>query len=337
MQPVLIDGGELAGQRLIEIFNDCGIACGNYVKAGKSRVEGPEYETIAICGANIFNDDVEELIEFNARCDDLGMDTISTGNVIAFMMEMTEKEIHDFGIRFGEIDKALRLLPKIANREDMGNEAAMGVKNMSKKYGGEEFAIHVKGLELPGYDPRGSWGMGLGYVTAPRGGCHMTAYTIEQEAWGDLDPFTFEGKAKLVAETQNFQFAKFSMGICDFWAINAETIGKLFEVTYGGHWPIEKIEKAGERIFNLQRMFNVMAGFRRTDDYLPERFYKEVLKDRPPKGKIMTKEAFEKALDEYYAFRGWNSEGMPTVKKLKELDIELELIEKYCKVTGLYP
>jgi len=99
--------------------------------------------------------------------------------------------------------------------------------------------------------------MGLAYGTAPRGGCHMTTYPIAEEAWGDLDPFTFEGKAKLVVEGQNSQFAKFSMGICDFWPITSETIGKLFEATYGGSWPVDKVDKTGERIFNLQRIFNI--------------------------------------------------------------------------------
>jgi aldehyde:ferredoxin oxidoreductase len=184
-------------------------------------------------------------------------------------------------------------------------------------------------MELPGYDPRGSWGMGISYVTAPRGGCHMTAYPVEAEAWGDLDPFTFEGKAQLVAELQNAQFAKFSMGVCDFWPIDSETLGRLFEVTYGGQWPAEKVEKIGERIFNLQRVFNVMAGFSKVQDKLPERLHKETLKAGPPKDIPMPKEAFSKALEEYFAIRGWDSDGHPTVEKLKILGIEDKFIEAY--------
>jgi aldehyde:ferredoxin oxidoreductase len=307
----------------------CGIACGNYVADGQARVEGPEYETIALGGSSIGNGSREKLIEFNARCDDLGLDTISAGGTIAYMMEATEKGGHDFGIRFGEVDKALDLLDDIAHRRGLGAEAADGSKSLAAKYGGTEYAMQVKGLELPGYDPRGSWGMGIAYVTAPRGGCHMSAYPIAEEAWGTLDPFTFEGKAHLVAEMQNAQFAKFSMGICDFWPVSSETLGRLYGATYGGSWPAEKVDTMGERIFNLQRMFNIMAGFDRTEDTLPERFYKELLKEGPPKDKPMTREAFDRAMDEYYAFRGWDERGRPTPEKLRELGIEEEFVGAY--------
>jgi len=171
--------------------------------------------------------------------------------------------------------------------------------------------------------------MGLAYATAPRGGCHMTTYPIAEEAWGPLDPFTFEGKAKLVAEGQNTQFAKFSMGVCDFWPITSENLGKLFEITYGGSWPAEKVNLAGERIFNLQRMFNVMAGFTRKDDQLPDRFHKETLPDGPAAGIKISHEDYNKVLAEYYALRGWDSEGRPTPEKLRQLGIEEGLIEAY--------
>jgi aldehyde:ferredoxin oxidoreductase len=309
----------------------CGIACGNYVQAGDAVVEGPEFETIALCGSSIGNGDPEKLVALNALCDDLGMDTISTGGVLAYMMEATERKIHDFGIRFGDSDKALKIAAEIASLQGIGKDAALGSLNLAEKYGGVEYAMQNKGQELPGYDPRGSWGMGLGYVTAPRGGCHMSCYPIAEEAWGTIDPFTFEGKGKLVAEMQNAQFAKFSMGVCDFWPISSETLGKLYEVTYGGSWPVEKVDRVGERIFNLQRMFNVMAGFTRKQDYLPDRFYEETLQEGPPKDKAMTRAAFEEALDDYYAIRGWDKEGRPTVAKLKELGIEEDFIKSYEK------
>ena len=307
----------------------CGIACGNYVVDGKASVEGPEYETIALSGSSIANGNRAKIIEFNSICDDLGLDTISSAGTIAYMMEATEKGIHDFGIKFGETDKAIDLLNKIANREGIGAEAAFGSRSLSQKYGGEEFAIQVKGLELPGYDPRGSWSMGIAYVTAPRGGCHMSSYPIAEEAWGELDPFTFEGKGKLVADMQNSQFSKFSMGVCDFWPIDDKTLGRLFELTYGGEWPAEKVYKTGERVFNLQRMFNIMAGFDRSEDKLPDRFHKELLKAGPPKGKAYTKEGFDKAMDEYYEYRGWDAKGRPRLEKLEELGIEPRFIEAY--------
>ena len=310
----------------------CGIACGNYVKTKTNVVEGPEYETIVMGGSCIGNSNREKIVDFNAFCDDLGLDTISTGSVIAYMMEMTEKGGHDFGLKFGEIDKALKLIKQIAVKDGLGAEAALGVKALSEKYGGQEFAIHVKGMELPGYDPRGSWGMGISYATAPRGGCHMSAYPIEDEAWGNQEPFTFEGKAQLVVNLQNAQFAKFSMGVCDFWPIDSETLGHLFEITYGGQWPAEKVDKVGERIFNLQRIFNVMAGFSKAEDKLPERFHNDVRKSGPPKNIPMTKKAFSKALEEYYALREWDNDGRPKVKKLKELGIEEKFIKAYLQI-----
>jgi aldehyde:ferredoxin oxidoreductase len=309
----------------------CGIACGNYVQAGDSTVEGPEFETIALCGSSIGNGDPEKLIALNALCDDLGMDTISTGGVIAYMMEATERGVHDFGVRFGQASRAIEIAADIAHLRGVGKDAALGSLALARKHGGVEYAMQNKGQELPGYDPRGSWGMGLGYVSAPRGGCHMSCYPIALEAWGTTDPFTFDGKGKLVAEMQNAQFAKFSMGVCDFWPITSETLGKLYEVTYGGSWPVDKVDRTGERIFNLQRMFNVMAGFSRKEDYLPKRFYEETLQDGPPKDKPMTRAAFDKALDDYYAFRGWDQDGRPRVDTLKKLGIEDKFIEAYRK------
>ncbi len=313
----------------------CGIACGNYVVDGDARVEGPEFETIAILGSNIGNGDRAKLIEMNSVCDDLGLDTISTGGVLAYMMEMTEKGVHDFGIRFGESEKALSFIHAIAHKEGIGADAAGGSKRMAEKYGGAEFTMQVKGQELPGYDPRGSWGMGIGYATANRGGCHMSAYPIEMEAWGPLDPFTFEGKAKLVADLQNTQAAKFSMGVCDFWPVASDTLAELFQVTFGGEWSGEKVEQAGERIFNLQRMYNVMVGFDNRHDTLPQRFYKELLKEGPPKDHPMTEEAFATVMQEYYAYRGWDEHGRPKPEKLTELEIEPALIQRYRTAAGL--
>jgi aldehyde:ferredoxin oxidoreductase len=309
----------------------CGIACGNYVQANGSKVEGPEFETIALCGSSIGNGDPKQLIQLNALCDDLGLDTISAGGVLACMMEMTEKGVHDFGIRFGETAKAIKMVQDIAHLRGVGKDAALGALALAEKYGAPQIAMQIKGMELPGYDPRGSWAMGLAYATAPRGGCHMTTYPVAEEAWGDLDPFTFEGKAQLVSDGQNAQFAKFSMGICDFWPIESKTLGKLFEVTYGGSWPAEKVDLVGERIFNLQRMFNVMAGFSGKDDRLPDRFHKETLPVGPPKGIEMPEKDFTATLKEYYSLRGWDEQGCPTVQTLTRLGIEKELIDRYSK------
>ena len=120
-------------------------------------------------------------------------------------------------------------------------------------------------------------------------------------------------------------------GPSDFWPISSDTLGRLYEVTFGGAWPAGKVEEAGERIFNIQRMYNVMAGFTGRQDTLPDRFFRELLKEGPPKDKPMTAEAFSAALQEYYALRGWDEEGRPTIQKLEELDVEPELIDAYKK------
>lgn len=121
------------------------------------------------------------------------------------------------------------------------------------------------------------------------------------------------------------------MGICDFWPVSSETLARLYEVTFGGKWTAEQVKEIGERIFNLQRMFNVMVGFDRKDDKLPQRLHKEFLKAGPPEGKIMPEEEFNKAMDEYYQLRGWDSLGRPTEKKLEKLGIENDLIREYQK------
>ena len=124
------------------------------------------------------------------------------------------------------------------------------------------------------------------------------------------------------------------MGVCDFWPIEDGTLGKLYGATFGGEWPAEKVYEIGERIFNLQRMFNIMAGFDRGEDKLPGRFHKELLKTGPPKDIAMTEEDFSRAMDEYYAYRGWDDLGRPTPEKLRTLGIEEEFVEAYEKVLG---
>ncbi|MDD4584007.1 MAG: aldehyde ferredoxin oxidoreductase N-terminal domain-containing protein, partial [Eubacteriales bacterium] len=147
----------------------CGLGCGNFLKMGDVVCEGPEYESIAVAGPNAGNTDPVAIVKANQVADDMGLDTISAGDVIIWAMEMTEKGIHDFGIRFGEMDTYIEYLKLMARNEGIGAELALGVKKLSEKYGGEDFAMHVKGLEYPQYEPRGSWGMSLAYAVSDRG------------------------------------------------------------------------------------------------------------------------------------------------------------------------
>jgi len=299
----------------------CALGCGNYVTLGDGRVEGPEYETLALAGANCGIDDLGAIVKLNSECDDLGMDTISVGNVIGFAMEMTEKGLKDFGVRFGDVGTYLKIPRLIAYREGIGKDLSLGTKALARMYGGAEFAVQVKGLELPGYDPRGSWSMGLAYATASRGGCHMSAWAVANEAFGDLDPFTIEGKAQYVAEAQDMNAIKFSLILCDFWAASMDTMSELLSCVLGREVSSAELNKAGERIWTLLRLFNVREGSKGAEDSLPGRFFNEALRSGNPAGKSLPREQFEAMLREYYKLRGWDDDGVPTKQKVAELEI----------------
>jgi aldehyde:ferredoxin oxidoreductase len=299
----------------------CALGCGNYFRFKGGAVEGPEYETLALAGSGCGIDDLGAIAAFNAECDDLGIDTISLGNVLGFAMEMTERGIKDFGLRFGDVMTYLKMPRLVAFRGGIGRELSLGVKKLSQKYGGTEFAMQVKGLELPGYDPRGSWGMGLAYATASRGGCHMSAWPVADEAFGKVNPFTIDGKAQLVINGQNYNAIKFSLILCDFWAVSLDTMSQVMSCLLGRSVSVSELEIAGERIWNILRLFNVREGFNITDDLLPERIFKEALKSGVTAGKLLPYDQFAIMLQEYYQLRGWDTKGVPTPQKLKQLNI----------------
>ena len=300
----------------------CPLACGNYVEKGKSRVEGPEYETIALCGSNCGIDDLEALIEFNRLCDDYCLDTISTGGTIAFAMELTEKGVHDFGIRFGDTEKFVEMPGLIAKREGIGVDLADGVAAMAKKYGGEDYAMHVKKLEIPGYDPRGCVGKGLACGTADRGACHIRDWSQEEEAFGEIDPFIHKGKAKMVKDMQEENAVKFSAIFCDFWgSLSTERMAEILNLFLNRKVSAGELIKIGERICNLARLFNEREGFTRKDDYLPKRIYNDKLLSGRTEGRLMPFEDYEIMLSEYYKLRGWDENGKITEAKKKELNL----------------
>jgi aldehyde:ferredoxin oxidoreductase len=181
--------------------------------------------------------------------------------------------------------------------------------------------MHVKGLELPGYDPRGSWGMGLAYATASRGGCHMSAWPVADEAFGKIDPFTIERKAQLVATGQNYNAIKFSLILCDFWALSLDTMSQIMSCVFNRPVPVSELEAAGERIWNIMRLFNVREGFNVIDDTLPERIFKDALKSGVTTGKLLPRNQFATMLQEYYRLRGWDSKGIPLPDKLMQLQM----------------
>jgi len=304
----------------------CPLACGQLTRNADGPMEGPEYETLGLGGANCGIDDLEAITAFNRLCDDLGLDTISTGNVIGLAMLMTEEGIHDFSLHFGNVEEYLAATKNIAYRRGVGAELARGARHVAQKYGAEHLVMENKGLEFPGYDPRGSYGMALAYCTSDRGGCHMRAFTVGNEAFGDVNPFTLEGKAGMVMKTENFNSVKWTGIFCDFWAIEIEDIAKLISGGTGHPYTEEELITVGERIWNLGRIFNVREGFSRKDDVPPSAIFDRALPEGPAAGKNFTREEYEATLGEYYRLRGWTEDGIPTPEKLAALGLA-DLVE----------
>lgn len=216
-----VSGETLAEKYLVKNIgcHGCPVACGRLVELNGHRIKGPEYETVGLLGPNIMNADLKAIIEFNYQADLLGLDTITLGNTLGFVMEAGEKGLLKTDLAFGKTDRISRTIEDIAYRRGFGDDLAEGVRFLSKKYGGEEFAIHVKGLEIASYEPRGAVGQGLGYAIASRGGCHIAAgYPIYLEANGPItvDPLATTGKPGLVILNQTTMEAVSALGCCIF-------------------------------------------------------------------------------------------------------------------------
>ncbi len=289
----------------------CGLGCGNFLKIGDAVCEGPEYETISVAGPNAGIRDPYAIVKFNQVADDMGLDTISAGDTIIWAMEMTEKGLHDFGIKFGDGEGMLRLLKEMATRTGVGAELADGVKIASEKFGGTDFAMQVKGLEYPQYEPRGSWGMSLAYAVSDRGACHMRAYAPNEEVFAaSIPPYTPEGKGQMVYNLGEFNAVKFSLCICDFWGtISYDIMAELLTLVTGREWTAEEMGEVGRRVLNIGRAFNQREGFNRAHDTVPKRVIKDALKSGPAAGQVIPPEAFEDMLNQYYEVMGWNEDG----------------------------
>jgi aldehyde:ferredoxin oxidoreductase len=296
-----------------------------------------EYESTGLLGANCAIDNIESLAYANLLCDKLGLDTISTGNVIGFAMEcfekgiLSKKDVDGLPLTFGNWKAQIEMIKKIAYRSGIGDILAEGVMRASKIIGkgAEDLAVHVKGMESPAWGPRGAPGMGLAYATADRGADHQKGWPIQYEvigsSWpfgGPLPRFSTQGKAKVLKWEQDHLSALYSLCVCDFSrsGIKNDTYAMLVSTATG--WNIDYMEllRYGERIWNLIRMFNVREGIGRKDDNLPKRF-KEPLPSGPAKGHRFTDEDLEKMLNEYYSLRGWDQNGIPTKSKLVELEL----------------
>jgi aldehyde:ferredoxin oxidoreductase len=308
----------------------CPLGCGRFTNATDgTAVEGPEYETIALAGSNCGLGSIDGLIRFNKLCDDLGLDTMSTGAVLAFAMEATEKGLYDFAIRFGQEEKMLQYVTDIAYRRGLGAELALGVKKLAAKTGTGAIALEVKGMEFPGYEPRGSYSQALAYATSDRGACHQRAFPAEYDAFGKMNPFTFAGKAALVRELQDLNSAKDSLVICDMWRPSTAMIAELYSKVTGFALTDAEFLKCGERIWNLGRLFNIREGFKRADDGLPPRIFNESLSSGRAAGQIFPTNDFWDSLSELYKLRGWDAEGRPTQATLAGLGVDDALLLRF--------
>ena len=258
-------------------------------------------------------------MRFNRACDDLGLDTMSAGATIGLAMELSESGVHDFGLKFGQATQYLAVVEEIAAlSSERGKDLALGAAGLAAKYGAEDRVAHAKGLEMPAYDPRGSYGMGLAYATSERGACHLRAFPIFAE-----DPFKLKALVRDVIDMQNANAAKWSMCFCDFWgSVNTEVMADLLTAGSGKQVSAEDLNKAGERIWNLVRLFNLKAGFNAADDKLPEKITRQALKNGPHDGRVLSEADLEEMKALYYHLRGWDQEGRPKAEKLRELGLE---------------
>ena len=336
---------------------NCVMACGKIseVKYGKWKTpptQGPEYETVVGFAHLILNDNVEAIIHANYLCNIYGMDTISCANAIAFVMECYDKgwiskeDIDGIELTWGNMDAAKAMLEKIVRREGFGRILGEGVQRAAAKVGkgAPGIALHVKGLEMPFHDPRcdtdgKAWA--IQYGTASRGMCHVHPHEPdilvgyyeelgfkESDFEGIDNPYSEVGKGKIVKWTQDYGTALNLMGLCNFHsfllpACTPEKYAEILSAVTGWKISVQELMKLGERVFNLQRCFNVREGIGRTDDLIPERICQVPafgLFSNRPETQIKNYDAM---LNDYYEVRGWEKEtGVPTLKKLKELELE---------------
>jgi len=325
----------------------CIVGCGREVsfedeRYGRVEGAGPEYETLAMIGANCLIDDLKAVAKANELCNRYGLDTISTGAAIAFAMEAYEhgligrEETGGIELAWGDPDAMLSMIDKIGRREgELGWILGEGVMRAAEKIGGisEEFAIHVKGLELPAHDPRAYYSQGLSYATSNRGACHLQSLSHIFERGVTLPDLGFpeiqerhcaHRKGELVAKAQNLMCMFDSLKVCKFilfGGVKPSTLVEWLNMVTGWNMTLEEFMRAGERIFNLKRLYNIREGISRKDDTLPPRI---LTHKRGSGGSADTLPPLGELLSQYYNYRGWNEFGIPSREKIIELGLEEE-------------
>ena len=339
---VFVDADSISAETFKELYfvksepcRGCSIGCAHLTHTSEREGKGPEYETLwamgALCGVN----DLEKIIHANYNCNELGIDTISAGNTIACAMELSGKGYlddeayrqirSDLGrdLKFGDADAIVTFTELMGKAEGFGKVLGMGSARLAAKYGHPEIAMHVKGLELPAYDSRGFHGMSIALATNNRGGCHLRAFLIGTEALDTpfaINRFSSKGKPGITKLYQDLTATIDSIGACLFtiFALNPELYANLVSAVTGIELDAKQLLKIGERIWNLEKLFNLREGLSRKDDTLPQRFLNQTLPSGHSKGITID---LEPLLDEYYTIRGWTKEGVPTSEKLAELGI----------------
>lgn len=310
----------------------CSIACGRVTKIKEGQFkgmgEGPEYEAGWSMGADCGIGNLEAISKANFICNEYGFDPITFGSTVACAMELFDKGIltaEEIGrkLPFGDAEGLVELAKKTGLREGFGDKLAEGSYRMAEKYGHPELSMTVKKQEMPAYDGRAVQGMALEYATSNRGGCHVRGYMTSPEILGvpvKLDPLVTEEKAGWLKTFQDLTAVVDSAGLCLFttFGIGLPEISEMIRTAVGINDSDEEILKIGERIWNIEKKFNLEAGFTKADDTLPSRLLTEPLPEGPGKGMVAQ---LDKMLGEYYEVRGWDENGIPSSEKLKELSI----------------
>lgn len=336
-----ISGEVVSGKYLIrkQACFGCPLSCGGPMEVKDSPFQGtgprPEYETHALLAASCGVYEGAALIKANNLCNDFGMDTMDMGGAIACAMELYEKGFlpeEDAGakLNFGNAEAMIKLVEQTGRREGvLGELMAEGGSALAEKYGHPELFLEVKKMAFVGYDARNAQGMGLGVATSTRGGCHCRAYTLFAEVLAEalgapekkMDPTSTQGKAALVKELQDATASVMdAAGFCLFSVMGQELplmFGQL-EAATGVGYTFEEVMQIGEKIWNLQRLFNLKAGLSKADDSLPKRILEEPATAGPGTGTVVD---LETMLNEYYQIRGWDENGVPTDEKLAELGL----------------
>ena len=319
----------------------CTIACGRISTVDKTHFSvkdkpqyhgasgGLEYEAAWALGADTGVNDLDALTYINFICNEDGFDPITFGSTVAAAMEMyengdiTSEDTDGIELKFGSAEALVAVTELLVTGEGFGKDLGMGSKRLCEKYKRPELSMTVKGQEFPAYDPRGIQGIGLNYATSNRGACHLRGYTVASEVLGipvKTEPGDAEGKPELVKAFQDATALVDSAGLCIFttFAWGMDNIAPQIDAACEGDWSVEKCLEAGERIWNMERIFNQAAGFTADDDKLPKRMMEEAIKGGPTEGQVSR---MGEMLPKYYEIRGWNPEGEVTGETRKRLSL----------------